>query len=196
MRTTLDIEDDVLLAAKETARRDKLSIGAVISDLARRTLTAQSTQQGRRRETRHPGPGQAGHRAAAALHDTQHLHDREAADWPAAQTRGGWATCPLTQNGCVRILSQPNYPNPVPLADALAVLRRSCGQPSHAFWHDDISLLDTARLDQARVHGHRQITDLCLLALAVEHDGCFVTFDAQIPLSAVRGASPRQLVSI
>ncbi len=38
MRTTLDIEDDVLLAAKETARRSKLSIGAVISDLARRSL--------------------------------------------------------------------------------------------------------------------------------------------------------------
>lgn len=145
MRTTLDMEDDVLLAAKETA---------------------------------------------------QHVHDHEAADWPAAHTRGGWATCPLTQNGCVRILSQPNHPNPVSLADALAVLRRSCGQPSHAFWHDDISLLDTTRLDPTRMHGQRQITDLYLLALAVEHDGCCVTFDAQIPLGAVRGASPRQLVSI
>lgn len=131
-----------------------------------------------------------------ALHDTQHVHHREAADWLAAHVRGGWATCPLTQNGCVRILSQPNYPNPVPLADALAVLRRSCALPSHAFWHDDISLLDTARLDHGRMHGHRQITDLYLLALAVEHDACFVTFDAQIPLSAVRGATPRHRVSI
>ena len=54
MRTTLDIEDDVLMAARDTARRNKLSIGAVISDLARRSLTAQSTDRGRR-ETRHPG---------------------------------------------------------------------------------------------------------------------------------------------
>lgn len=38
MRTTLDIADDVLLAAKETARREKLSVGAVITDLARRAL--------------------------------------------------------------------------------------------------------------------------------------------------------------
>lgn len=38
MRTTLDIEDDVLLAARETARRQKVSIGAVISELARRSL--------------------------------------------------------------------------------------------------------------------------------------------------------------
>ncbi len=60
MRTTLDIEDDVLMAAKETARRNKLSIGAVISDLARRTLTAQSTHPGRRRETRHPGLAKLG----------------------------------------------------------------------------------------------------------------------------------------
>lgn len=60
MRTTLDIEDDVLMAARETARRNKLSIGAVISDLARRTLTAQSTDRGRRRETRHPGLAKLG----------------------------------------------------------------------------------------------------------------------------------------
>ena len=131
-----------------------------------------------------------------ALHDEQHVHHRTAADWLSGNARSGWATCPLTQNGCVRILSQPNYPNPVPLADALMVLRRSCALPSHVFWHDDISLLDTARLDHGRMHGHRQITDLYLLALAVEHDSRLVTFDAQIPLSAVRGATPGHFVSI
>lgn len=60
MRTTLDIEDDVLMAARETARRNKLSIGAVISDLARRTLTAQSTDRGRRREKQHAGLAKLG----------------------------------------------------------------------------------------------------------------------------------------
>jgi hypothetical protein len=40
MRTTLDIADDVLQAAKERARREKTTTGAVISDLARRALTA------------------------------------------------------------------------------------------------------------------------------------------------------------
>lgn len=131
-----------------------------------------------------------------ALHDAQHVHHRAAADWLATHARAGWATCPLTQNGCIRILSQPNYPNPVPLADALAVLRRSCSLPSHRFWTDDISLLDEARLNHARMHGHRQITDLYLLALAVAHKGRFVTFDAQVPLSAVRGARPEHLVVI
>lgn len=131
-----------------------------------------------------------------ALHDAQHVHHRVAADWLASHQRAGWATCPLTQNGCIRILSQPNYPNPVPLADALSLLRRSCSLPSHHFWTDDISLLDETRLNHGRMHGHRQITDLYLLALAVAHKGRFVTFDAQVPLSAVRGARAEHLVVI
>lgn len=131
-----------------------------------------------------------------ALHDEQHVHHRIAADWLSAHAGGGWATCPLTQNGCARILSQPNYPNPVRLVDALALLHHSCALPSHAFWPDDISLLDGARLDHRRMHGHRQLTDLYLLALAVEHNGRLVTFDAQIPLSAVRGARSAHLISI
>ena len=40
MRTTLDIADDVLFAAKELAQREKKSLGHVISELARRAFTA------------------------------------------------------------------------------------------------------------------------------------------------------------
>ncbi|WP_310390069.1 CopG family transcriptional regulator [Roseateles sp.] len=39
MRTTLDIEDDLLLAAKELARREGASAGAIVSRLLRRSLT-------------------------------------------------------------------------------------------------------------------------------------------------------------
>lgn len=56
MRTTLDIEDDVLLAAKETARRQKTSVGAVISDLARQSLM--------RPHASAPGPASATSRLA------------------------------------------------------------------------------------------------------------------------------------
>lgn len=100
------------------------------------------------------------------------------------------------RNARIRILSQPHHPNPVPLAGALAMLRHSCSLPSHRFWTDDVSLLDDTRLNHGRMHGHRQITDLYLLALAVAHKGRFVTFDAQVPLSAVRGARAEHLVVI
>lgn len=41
MRTTLSLDDDVLLAVQERARREKRSAGQVLSDLAREALTAQ-----------------------------------------------------------------------------------------------------------------------------------------------------------
>ena len=94
-------------------------------------------------------------------------------------------------------MGHARYPNsPGTPAAVAGILTKLRALPGHVFWPDDISLLDAARLDHGRMHGHRQITDLYLLALAVEHDGCFVTFDAQIPLSAVRGATARHLVSI
>ena len=129
-----------------------------------------------------------------ALHDEQHIHHPQAANWFIANAGRGWATCPLTQNGCVRILSQSGYPSPVPLPAALALLKHSCDHPSHCFWSDDISLLDSKRLNHQHMHGFRQLTDLCLLALAVKHGGRFVSFDAKVPLSAVHGAKPEHLV--
>ena len=131
-----------------------------------------------------------------ALHDQQHVHHSVAADWFVENVRYGWATCPITQNGCVRILSQPNYPNSIPLGQALDLLRRSCAQAKHHFWPDDLSVLDVAHMNHGRMHGHRQLTDLYLLALAVHHGGRFVSFDGQIPLSAVRGATARHLVAL
>jgi len=131
-----------------------------------------------------------------ALHDGQHVHHQLAADWLLANVDQGWASCPLTQNGCVRILSQPSYPNPMVLVDAIDMLDASCADASHQFWSDDISLLDASRLHRQRMHGFRQLTDIYLLALAVNHGGRFVTFDAKVPLSAVRGAKPQHLVVI
>ena len=51
-----------------------------------------------------------------ALLDASHLHHRSATDWLAAHAEAGWASCPLTQNGCLRILSMPSYPNAQPPA--------------------------------------------------------------------------------
>lgn len=131
-----------------------------------------------------------------ALHDTQHIHHLRAADWFATHAELGWASCPLTENGCLRIMSQPGYPQPQPLALLTAMLERSVGTNYHQFWPDDVSLLDTTLFDHSKIHGHRLLTELYLVALAVTHGGRLVTFDRQIPLSAVHFAQKRHLVAI
>lgn len=131
-----------------------------------------------------------------ALFDRDHVDHERAKRWLGAEIGGGWASCAITQNGFVRILSQPRYPSPVPVAEAAARLELATGSEHHAFWPCDLSLLDPRRIDRSRVHGPRQVTDVYLLALAVRHEGRFVTFDGRIPLAAVPGATPEHLVVV
>ncbi len=129
-----------------------------------------------------------------ALHDQDHVHHQVAVHWLLANMESGWASCPLTQNGCLRIMSQPGYPNAQPLALLVTMLRDSTSGPNHAFWPDDISTLDASRFHHPHIHGSRQITDLYLLGLAVRHGGRLVTFDLRIAVSAVAGAQHTHLV--
>lgn len=131
-----------------------------------------------------------------ALHDRDHIHHERAALWLEAHIAHGWASSPLTQNGCLRIMSQPGYINPQPLATVVAMLQGSTNTAFHQLWSDDISILDGARFHHAHMHGPKQLTDLYLLGLAVKNAGCFVTFDARIPLSAVHGATRKHLVTL
>ena len=131
-----------------------------------------------------------------ALHDPTHVQHVTASRWFTANAKSGWASCPLTQNGCVRIMSQPAYPNAQPMSALLDMLRQSTSSPIHQFWSDDVTLLDAKRFRQAHIHGHRQITDLYLLGLAVKNGGRLVTFDIRIPLTAVHGATSSHLVSL
>ena len=129
-----------------------------------------------------------------ALLDAEHsLHGR-ALEWFAAGAGSSWASCPITQNGCVRILSNPRYPNPLPVAAVVERLAEATGTTHHEFWPDDVSLLAADIVDARRVHGPRQITDLYLLALAVHHEGGFATFDGSVASSAVHGAGRKRLV--
>jgi uncharacterized protein len=128
-----------------------------------------------------------------ALLDVDHAHHARAGEWFRGQRKGGWSSCPITQNGCVRVMSQPAYPNALPTAAVLDRLARAARHPRHEFWPDDISLLDDEVADRGRIHGPKQVTDLYLLALAVRHQGRFATFDGSIPIAAVRGAAKRHL---
>jgi toxin-antitoxin system PIN domain toxin len=123
-----------------------------------------------------------------SLLDADHVHHAPAWEWFSREGAMGWASCPITENGCIRVMSQPAYPNPLPTGAVLERLARAARHPLHEFWPDDISLLDGAKVAADRLHGPKQVTDLYLLALAIEHGGRLATFDAGIPLAAVHGA--------
>jgi toxin-antitoxin system PIN domain toxin len=129
-----------------------------------------------------------------ALLDAAHVHHRLASDWFAANIGQGWASCPLTQNGCLRILSQPRYPNAVPLAEAALRLGDALRHASHQFWPDELSLLDAGTTSWERLLSGLQLTDSYLLALAVKRGGRLVTFDRAVPLAAIPGATPEHLL--
>ena len=131
-----------------------------------------------------------------ALLDASHLHHRAATDWLAVHAHFGWASCPITQNGCLRILALPSYPNPQPTAHVAQRLGQAAADASHEFWPDAFSLLDAGRLQWDRVLSSRQITDTYLLALAVDRGGRLVTFDKGIALEAVPGAAKNNLVTL
>ena len=131
-----------------------------------------------------------------ALLDAAHIHHVRATEWLTREIAQGWASCPLTQNGCLRIMSQPAYPQTQPVAAVAARLAQAAAHPAHRFLPDDYSLLDQNHLHWQSLLGHRQITDSYLLGLAVRHDCRFVSFDARLSLAAVPGAQPRHLVSL
>jgi len=128
-----------------------------------------------------------------ALLDSDHIDHYRARDWINAEIKHGWASCAITQNGFVRIISQPRYPSPVPPELALDRLARASDTEYHEFWPCSVSLLDEQLIDRSHLVSHRQVTDAYLLALATRHNGRFVTFDRSITLSTVRGAQEQNL---
>ena len=129
-----------------------------------------------------------------ALFDPHHSSHASAIHWFDQHGASGWASCPITQNGCLRVMSQPGYANQMPVAVVAERLREATAHEAHQFWADDISLLDAGKIHATHVHGPKQLTDVYLLALAVEHGGRLVTFDQGISLAAVIGAQKKHLV--
>jgi uncharacterized protein len=129
-----------------------------------------------------------------ALLDSDQASHESAISWFAKHARQGWASCPITQNGCIRIMSNLGYPNPLPVQAVIEHLAEACREDFHEFWPDEVSLLDSDVVDSTRIHGPRQLTDIYLLALAVQHEGRLVTFDTGIPLAAARKATTSNLL--
>lgn len=129
-----------------------------------------------------------------ALIDPGHVFHDVAHDWFATRA-GDWATCPLTENGVVRVISQPRYPNSTGTpATAIEIVRGLCALPGHVFWPDTVSLLDPHLLDSARLSASGQVTDSYLLALAIANSGRLATFDRRMAAAAIPGGESAVLV--
>ena len=128
-----------------------------------------------------------------ALLDGGHVMHTRAMDWMEREAARGWASCPITQNGVVRVMSRPGYPTPRPAAQVVQRLAMACAAPEHAFWPADVNLLAPDLIEWQRLLGHRQVTDAYLLALAVHHTGRLVTFDPRVARAMVIGAKPSHL---
>lgn len=107
-----------------------------------------------------------------ALLDADHLMHAAARRWLVRELDVGWASCPVTQNGVLRILSQPS----------LLEGRRHLIGPAGVNWR--------------QLLGHRQVTDAYLLAVAVAEGGRLVSFDQRISVDLVPEARADQLVVI
>jgi len=130
-----------------------------------------------------------------ALLDDAHVHNTEALalfQKPHLKI----ATCPLVENGVLRVLNLPGYSQhgPAGFEAVRAKMALACADVNHEFWSDDISLRTDGLVNWSRVFGHGQITDLYLLALAVAHQGALATFDHRIALNAVVGAEKQHLL--
>ena len=129
-----------------------------------------------------------------ALFDPLHPHHDAAHAWFAENRAQGWATCAATIKGCVRVMSSPAYPSRVPLAQAVEMLRALCAAPDHHYWPLSPALSDAALIQPELIPGPKQITDVHLLATAIQHQGQLVTFDRTIAWRAVIGAKHSDLI--
>ncbi|MGE0113608.1 MAG: TA system VapC family ribonuclease toxin [Steroidobacteraceae bacterium] len=123
-----------------------------------------------------------------ALLDPAHIQHEPAHVWFEAQGKHAWATCPLTENGVLRIVGHPRYPNsPGTPAAVVPLLSGLCALPGHTFWPDTLSALNSDLLDATRLLSSGQVTDSYLLALAAAHQGQLATFDRRLVTEAVYG---------
>lgn len=128
-----------------------------------------------------------------ALLDPMHPHHEKANNWYAGVAASGWATCPLTENGFVRILSSPAYPGVrLQVADALTLLEATIANPvaPHHFWPDSVNLRDGTLFTPSAIASPKQITDIYLLGLCQQNGGTLVTLDTGITVAAIVSPHP------
>ncbi|HEY5792467.1 MAG TPA: TA system VapC family ribonuclease toxin [Chthoniobacterales bacterium] len=125
-----------------------------------------------------------------ALFDPRHEFHDAAHRWFSATKADGWASCPLTINGFVRILSHPAHPAALgTVEETAAKLAEFSGATPHSFWPDTLSLHGSRGFRLGLIPSSRHLTDIYLLGMAVHRKGIFATFDRRVPVGAVVGGA-------
>jgi hypothetical protein len=110
-----------------------------------------------------------------------HIHHLAAHQWFAENQALGWATCPLTQLGFVRLAMQPAVvKTPILFGDVMEALSKMSAHRAHCFWPLPFGLADVRDEIRARVVGHNQVSDSVLLDLAIRNQGRLATFDRRV----------------
>ena len=121
-----------------------------------------------------------------ALIDPAHVQHDQVHEWFGRVGYKAFATCPITENGLLRIVGHPKYPNsPGPPSTVVAALAAIRGLPGHAFWPDSISLVESSLVDPDLLSSHSRVTDSYLLALAKENKGRLATMDQKLASEVV-----------
>ncbi len=116
--------------------------------------------------------------ALVALAWDSHVHHAAIRAWFTANESAGWATCPITESGFVRVSSNPIVlPSAIGVDAVRGVLATLRARPDHRFLTDDVSMGDS---DVPSIAGYRQVTDAHLLTLARRRGVRLVTFDSSI----------------
>jgi toxin-antitoxin system PIN domain toxin len=136
--------------------------------------------------------------ALIALVDPDHVGHEAMHRWFRKHSGSGWATCAITENGMVRVLSQPAYPSGQRSpSDVIGILKslKVAFLESHAFWLDEASLTDDSLFDAHFIGRSKLVTDAYLLGLALRHKGTLVSLDRSLPWQAIRGGTARLVES-
>lgn len=132
-----------------------------------------------------------------ALSWPAHIHHELAQAWFEKHRKLAWATCPTTQAGLVRVLSNPAMSrDALSPAEAFEHLQNLTQVPGHVFWADDRSLVGSRFVGVERIVGYRQVTDAHLLGIALRHGGTLVSLDRGTQSVVPRGFGPEVVTLI
>lgn len=129
-----------------------------------------------------------------ALLDSNHEYHSLTIEWLINNKNNQLLVCPITQNGCIRILSLSSYPNKFKVEEVVNKLRELIASQNFKFIEDNLDILESNTINWLQIQGSKQITDAYLLALATKNNSALATLDKKIELQTVKTAKRNNLV--